>query len=96
MKRKCVFAGYSAAGEVLNCDIYMVAARAAVDLRADKIMFLTLPSTQVYGHIFYSNHMVKSANGGGGVRVWGRGGGGPALHPQDEGLLIVTTMPKQN
>ena len=38
--------GYSAAGEVLNCDIYTVAVRAAVDLGADKLIVLTLPEAQ--------------------------------------------------
>jgi acetylglutamate kinase len=38
--------GYSTAGEVLNCDIYSVATRAAIDLQADKLVCLTLPSTQ--------------------------------------------------
>ncbi|GAB4815046.1 hypothetical protein N2152v2_002092 [Parachlorella kessleri] len=38
--------GYSAAGEVLNCDTYTVATRAAVDLQADKLILLTLPETQ--------------------------------------------------
>jgi acetylglutamate kinase len=33
--------GYSAAGEVLNCDTYTVAARAAVDLQADKLIVVT-------------------------------------------------------
>lgn len=35
--------GYSAAGEVLNCDTYTVAVRAAVDLHADKLIVVTLP-----------------------------------------------------
>ena len=35
------------AGEVLNCDIWTVATRAAVDLGADKIICLTLPDFQV-------------------------------------------------
>jgi len=39
--------GYSAAGEVLNCDVWTVATRAAVDLGADKIICLTLPEGQV-------------------------------------------------
>lgn len=39
--------GYSASGEVLNCDIWTVATRAAVDLRADKIICMTLPEFQV-------------------------------------------------
>jgi amino-acid N-acetyltransferase len=37
--------GYSAAGEVLNCDIYTVAARAAVDLHADKLIVMSTPET---------------------------------------------------
>lgn len=37
--------GYSAAGEVLNCDAYTVACRAAIDLEADKLLCMTLPST---------------------------------------------------
>jgi hypothetical protein len=36
-----------AAGEVLNCDIWTVAARAAVDLQADKVICMTLPEFQV-------------------------------------------------
>ena len=35
------------AGEVLNCDIWTVAARAAVDLQADKVICMTLPEFQV-------------------------------------------------
>lgn len=35
------------AGEVLNCDIWTVATRAAVDLRADKVICMTLPKYQV-------------------------------------------------
>eukprot|EP00887_Chlorella_sp_A99_P006828 scaffold2.g6828.t1 len=45
--------GYSVAGEVLNCDIYTVATRAAMDLQArsaaasaDKLIIMTLPSNQ--------------------------------------------------
>lgn len=38
--------GYSAAGEVLNCDTYTVAVRAAVDLKADKLIIATLPEAQ--------------------------------------------------
>lgn len=38
--------GYSAAGEVLNCDIYTVAARAAIDLAADKLILMTTPDSQ--------------------------------------------------
>ncbi|KAL4423548.1 hypothetical protein ABPG77_006571 [Micractinium sp. CCAP 211/92] len=38
--------GYSAAGEVLNCDIYTVAARAAIDLHADKLIVMTTPESQ--------------------------------------------------
>lgn len=38
--------GYSAAGEVLNCDTYTVAVRAAVDLGADKLILMTLPELQ--------------------------------------------------
>jgi len=38
--------GYSAAGEVLNCDTYTVAVRAAVDLNADKLILATLPEVQ--------------------------------------------------
>lgn len=38
--------GYSAAGEVLNCDTYTVAIRAAVDLGADKLILMTLPEAQ--------------------------------------------------
>jgi amino-acid N-acetyltransferase len=38
--------GYSAAGEVLNCDTYTVAVRAAVDLGADKLILMTLPEAQ--------------------------------------------------
>ena len=38
--------GFSAAGEVLNCDIYTVATRAAIDLGADKLICMTLPETQ--------------------------------------------------
>jgi amino-acid N-acetyltransferase len=38
--------GYSAAGEVLNCDTYTVAVRAAVDLAADKLIVATLPAGQ--------------------------------------------------
>ncbi|KAL4552786.1 hypothetical protein Ndes2526B_g02695 [Nannochloris sp. 'desiccata'] len=37
---------YSAAGEVLNCDTYTVAIRAAVDLGADKLILMTLPEAQ--------------------------------------------------
>ncbi len=37
--------GYSAAGEVLNCDAYTVACRAAIDLEADKLLCMTLPAT---------------------------------------------------
>lgn len=39
--------GYSPAGEVLNCDVWAVATRTAVDLEADKIICLTLPQCQV-------------------------------------------------
>lgn len=39
--------GYSPAGEVLNCDVWAVATRTAVDLQADKIICLTLPEYQV-------------------------------------------------
>ncbi|EFN52161.1 hypothetical protein CHLNCDRAFT_7287, partial [Chlorella variabilis] len=38
--------GYSAAGEVLNCDIYSVAARAAIDLAADKLIVMTTQESQ--------------------------------------------------
>ena len=38
--------GYSAAGEVLNCDMYTVAVRAAVDLNADKLIVMTMPEAQ--------------------------------------------------
>lgn len=38
--------GYSAAGEVLNCDIFTVAVRAAVDLGADKLIVMTGPEAQ--------------------------------------------------
>lgn len=38
--------GFSAAGEVLNCDIYTVAARAAIDLKADKLIVMTTPDSQ--------------------------------------------------
>jgi amino-acid N-acetyltransferase len=37
--------GYSAAGEVLNCNIYDVALGAAADLMADKLIIPTLPET---------------------------------------------------
>lgn len=37
--------GYSAAGEVLNCDAYTVATRAAIDLDADKLLVMTTPVT---------------------------------------------------
>lgn len=40
-----VLAGYSAAGEVLVCDIYAVGTHAAIELQADKIFTMTLPST---------------------------------------------------
>ncbi|KDD74130.1 hypothetical protein H632_c1545p0, partial [Helicosporidium sp. ATCC 50920] len=36
--------GYSSGGEVLACDVYAVAARTAVDLRADKLVIWTLPA----------------------------------------------------
>ncbi len=39
--------GGAGAGEVLNCDVWTVATRAAVDLGADKIICLTLPEGQV-------------------------------------------------
>ena len=35
--------GYSAAGEVLNCNIFDVGVRAAADLKADKLIMATLP-----------------------------------------------------
>lgn len=35
--------GYSASGEPLNCDIYSVAVRAAVDLNADKLIIVAPP-----------------------------------------------------
>lgn len=38
--------GFSAAGEVLNCDTYTVAVKAAVDLKADKLIVATLPEVQ--------------------------------------------------
>lgn len=38
--------GFSAAGEVLNCDTYTVAVKAAVDLMADKLIVATLPEVQ--------------------------------------------------
>lgn len=37
--------GYSAAGEVLNCNIYDVALGAAADLKVDKLIIPTLPET---------------------------------------------------
>lgn len=40
--------GYSAAGEVLNCDIYTVATRAAIDLGADKLFCMTTAATQPF------------------------------------------------
>ncbi len=40
--------GYSAAGEALNCDIWSIAVRAAVDLGADKLFCLTVPETQPF------------------------------------------------
>ena len=42
--------GYSASGEVLNCDTYTVATRAAVDLDADKLIVLTVPESMP-GHL---------------------------------------------
>jgi len=41
-------AGYSAAGEALNCDIWSIAVRAAVDLGADKLFCLTVPESQPF------------------------------------------------
>ena len=43
-----VCAGYSAAGEALNCDIWSIAVRAAVDLGADKLFCLTVPESQPF------------------------------------------------
>ena len=39
---------YSAAGEVLNCDSYSVASQAAIDLQADKLFGITVPSIQPF------------------------------------------------
>ncbi|KAK9836948.1 hypothetical protein WJX81_002033 [Elliptochloris bilobata] len=40
--------GYSAAGEALNCDIWSIAVRAAIDLAADKLFCLTVPESQPF------------------------------------------------
>jgi len=46
--RPAARAGYSAAGEALNCDIWSIAVRAAVDLGADKLFCLTVPESQPF------------------------------------------------
>ena len=38
--------GYSTSGEVLNCDTYTVAVRAAIDLEADKLIISTVDDSQ--------------------------------------------------